>query len=579
MRIVLFILLLGLPGLAIPQEFGNGKAGVPLSAGTMDAEFLPVEEAYQLALEVTGDGQVRLYWQIADGYYLYRKRFKFQLEDEAGDVALSAAMNDGVENEDEYFGKTEVYYHYADVLLTPARESTGGELVVTSQGCADAGLCYPPQKQRFTVDFTQATVAAATAPGGQATSAAPGSLGGRSGATAPGGLASLPYMLLLAFLGGCILNLMPCVFPVLSLKVFSFATGSEHEKHLHGWVYSAGVVCSFLLVAAILIGLQQAGAAVGWGFQLQSPVFVGLLAYLFFIMGLGLSGVVEIGASLMGAGSGLADRGGYTGSFFTGVLATVVASPCTAPFMGTALGFAATQPPAVALAVFGALGAGMATPLLLLSHSRTLRERMPRPGPWMETFKQVMAFPLYATAIWLLWVAGRQTGVNGMALLLCGMLTLALGLQLWRQHHNWVRVPATLLVLAALAVTTSPLLQPAPAAAETGDGFSEEALERVLAKRQPAFVNVTADWCITCLANERAALSTEAVQSAFAERGVTYFEADWTNYDPTIADFIARFNRNGIPLYLVYSGRAGEPPQVLPQILTPGIILEALENI
>ena len=250
---------------------------------------------------------------------------------------------------------------------------------------------------------------------------------------------------------------MPCVFPVLSLKVYSFATGEDSTRHTHGWVYSVGVVVSFLLVGALLIGLQQAGSAVGWGFQLQSPRFVAALAFLFFAMGLALSGVVELGSSMMGTGSKLADQGGYAGSFFTGVLATVVASPCTAPFMGVALGFAVTQPAPIALLVFGALGAGMAAPLLALSYSQRLRQAMPKPGAWMETFKQLLAFPLYATAIWLLWVAGRQTGVNGISVLLAGMLLLALGLWLWR-YAGWPRLFSVLFTVLALSAIASPLV-------------------------------------------------------------------------------------------------------------------------
>ena len=204
------------------------------------------------------------------------------------------------------------------------------------------------------------------------------------------------YMLVLAFMGGAILNLMPCVFPILSLKVLSFARSTDHDRHLHSWVYTAGVIASFVLVAAVLIGLQQAGSAIGWGFQLQSPGFVIALAYLFIAMGLSLSGLVELGGNLMNTGSGLASRGGLSGSFFTGVLAVVVASPCTAPFMGTALGFAVSQPPQIGLLVFAALGAGMAAPLLLFSYSGAARALMPKPGPWMETLKQLLAFPLYA---------------------------------------------------------------------------------------------------------------------------------------------------------------------------------------
>jgi thiol:disulfide interchange protein DsbD len=548
-----------------------------------------VEEAYQLALELTptedGEQQVRLYWQIADKYYLYRKRFAFELEDEQGVVESRAEMTAGIEREDEYFGLTEVYYHFADVILTPSRAQGSATLTVTSQGCADAGLCYPPRKQRFALDFDAGTIASIAKAGAKSSPTAT-SNAGTNPTTAPSGqsagLMTILSMMLLAFVGGSILNLMPCVFPVLSLKVFSFATGSEHDRHVHGWVYAAGVVSSFLLVAAILIGLQQAGSAVGWGFQLQSPRFVALLAYLFFAMGLALSGLVELGSNLMGVGSGLAEKEGHSGSFFTGVLATVVASPCTAPFMGSALGFAATQPPAIALSIFAALGAGMAAPMLALSYSKALRSKMPRPGPWMETFKQLLAFPLYATAIWLLWVVGRQTSVNTMTLMLGGMLLLAIGLWLWR-YRSWVRGLAAASVAAALVMVSSPMLATADrapiSAAQDSGAWSELRLQQLLDAKTPVFVNVTADWCITCMANERSSLSSEEVIQAMSKRGIVYLKADWTNYNAEIAAYLKTFGRNGIPLYLVYSGIPGEPPQILPQLLTPGIILDSFARI
>jgi thiol:disulfide interchange protein DsbD len=307
---------------------------------------------------------------------------------------------------------------------------------------------------------------------------------------------------------------------------------------------------------------------------------VALLAYLFFAMGLSLSGLVEIGSGIMGVGGELADRGGYSGSFFTGVLATVVASPCTAPFMGAALGFAVTQPAPIALSVFAALGSGMAAPMLLLSYSTRLRSWMPRPGPWMETFKQVLAFPLYATAIWLLWVSGRQTSVTAMALLLCGMLALALGLWLWR-YRGWGKVFATGSVLVAFLVIPSAALEASRGSDTDGvsEGFSQQQLDELLQSGKPVFVNVTADWCITCIANERSALGSAEVEQAMEALGIHYLVVDWTNYDAGIAGFLAQHGRNGVPLYLVYSGRPGEAPQILPQLLTAGIILEAFEQV
>ncbi|MCZ6829104.1 MAG: protein-disulfide reductase DsbD [Gammaproteobacteria bacterium] len=584
-RLFAILLLAAIPLTA--QDLFKQQPAVSLGQNPAEVEFLPVEEAYQLALEIVDEQHIRLYWEIADGYYMYRKRFGFKLEQAETEVAITPQLPRGIEHEDEYFGRTEVYYHYADVTLAVARSPGPATLTVTSQGCADAGLCYPPQKQRFEVDLTLGLIAAIS-------SKPPASASGNTASTSTNSSASLAKpasdsrimtllsMLLLAFIGGSILNLMPCVFPVLSLKVYSFAAGDAHTRHVHGWIYAAGVVSSFLLVAAVLIALQQAGTAVGWGFQLQSPRFVSVLAYLFLAMGLSLSGLLEIGAGWMGTGSSLANREGHAGAFFTGVLAAVVASPCTAPFMGTALGFAVTQPPAIALLIFAALGAGMAAPMLLLSYSRHLREIMPRPGPWMETFKQLLAFPLYATAIWLLWVAGRQTSTNTMAVLLCGMLAMALGMWLWR-YRNWTRLIAAACAVAALAVITNPMLA-AREAAQTNstagsEAFSEQQLAALLEEGKPVFVNVTADWCITCIVNEQAALSTAAFKQAMSAANVSYLKADWTNYNPESAAFLKQFNRNGIPLYLVYSGRAGEAPQVLPQLLTAQIVLDALERI
>jgi thiol:disulfide interchange protein len=291
---------------------------------------------------------------------------------------------------------------------------------------------------------------------------------------------------------------------------------------LHGLSYTLGVLLSFALVAALLLGLRAGGAAIGWGFQLQSPGFVGLLALLLFALGLSLSGLGHFGSGLMGAGERLTQGGGYRASFFTGVLAAVVASPCTAPFMGTALGVAVLLPPALALTVFLALGLGMALPFLLLSLVPRLGRRLPRPGPWMETFKQALAFPLYLTVIWLLWVLGRQAGVDALALALVGLLCLGLALWLFDRpagvHSAWRRGAAWSLLGLALLSLYLPGRAP-PADALEPRPFSERTLAELRAQGVPVFVNMTADWCITCLANERVALNTAAVRQTFERRG------------------------------------------------------------
>mgnify|MGYP001813207158 CR=1 FL=1 len=571
MRTLLASLFLLLTGLAHAQLPGALESN-PFDRALDKPQFLPVEQAYQLELEVVDNRSLRIYWQIADSYYLYQPRFAFELNAGSEPVAAEVELPPALARTDDYFGEVNVYYDCADIQLRPVRPVERANLTVSSQGCADAGLCYPPQKQYFQVDFTTGSVVPASPPADNSS--------GQTSDRAGTGVGQLLYMLALAFVGGSILNLIPCVFPILSLKVLSFARSSEHDRHAHSWLYASGVVVSFVIVAAALIALQQAGQAIGWGFQLQSPGFVIALAYLFVAMGLSLSGLFEFGGSVMNVGSGLANRSGLAGSFFTGVLAVVVASPCTAPFMGTALGFAATQPPQVALMIFAALGAGMAAPLLLLGYSGVARRLMPRPGAWMETLKQLLAFPLYGTAIWLLWVAGRQTGVNTMTAALSGVLALALGLWLWR-FGGWRKLAALACIAAAVNLGAwRGLDENGAVTSQTAGGkvtWSEEAVASLRQAGHPVFVDVTADWCITCLANESTVLLTDEMTEAFAAHGVVYVVADWTNYDPEIASFLKRHNRSGIPFYLLYPADPGQQPLVLPQLLTKSRVLDALQ--
>jgi thiol:disulfide interchange protein DsbD len=374
---------------------------------------------------------------------------------------------------------------------------------------------------------------------------------------------------------------MPCVFPILSLKVLSFATGDPATHRRHGLAYLLGVVSSFLLIASLLISLQAAGRWVGWGFQLQSTGFVIALAYLFAVMGLSLSGLVLFGGRWMNVGSGLTTAPGIQGSFFTGVLAVIVASPCTAPFMGSALGFALTQPPLYALTVFAALGTGMAAPMVALSSSDRARRWLPKPGAWMETLKQIMAFPLYLTAVWLLWVAGKQNGVDTMAAAAAGLVMLALGLTLLRGSRIARAIGVACLISAIMlgGVRGEPSDASTATAREGTVTWSPDALASLRAKGRPVFVDVTADWCITCLANEQAVLFTGEMTRAFAASEVTYMVADWTNYDPGIGEFVRQHGRNGIPLYVMYSGDPKAPPVILPQLLTTRIMMEALDAV
>lgn len=533
-------------------------------------EFLPVEQAYQLQVDVIDD-HLLLHWDIAEGYYLYRHQFDFAVADGG---KLAADLPAGKGKEDEYFGHVEVYYHNLDVKLT-GFPVTAFTLQVSSQGCADAGLCYPPRTELFRVDPVARTVAVLATP--KPGTVAPATTPASAPPAAPG-LLGWASLLLGALLGGAILNLMPCVFPVLSLKVLSFANHRDQSQAVHGVVYTIGVVTSFVAVAAVLLALKAGGSAVGWGFQLQQPWFVGALAYLFFAMGLSLSGFWEFGGRWLNFGGTLAARSDYTGSFFTGVLATVVASPCTAPFMASALGFAITQPAPLALAVFATLGFGMALPVLLLCLQPRLLARMPRPGNWMIRLKQALAFPLYSTTIWLAWIVGRQAGATAMAALLLGALLLALALWLWR-FAPLARLIAAVALVGAIGILGSGLLanRSGTAAVEQSrdwEPYSAAKLDELRRSGKPVFLNMTADWCITCLANEKVALSRDAVKQAFRDHGVTYLKGDWTQYDPAITELLARFGRNGVPLYVFYP--AGGEPVVLPQLLTPDTVIATL---
>lgn len=381
------------------------------------------------------------------------------------------------------------------------------------------------------------------------------------------------------FLGGLILNVMPCVFPVLSLKALSFASASPTAARRQGVLFLAGVMATFVTLAAVLIALQSAGAQIGWGFQLQAPWVTTALALLFFAIGLNLAGMFEFGG-LQNVGADLAEKPGGAGAFFTGALAVLAASPCTAPFMGGALGWAATQPPAASLAVFAALGAGFGAPFTALAFAPGLRALMPKPGAWMERFKQFLAFPMFATAIWLAWVVTVQAGASGALAVLALALALAFGVWAWR-GGVLSRTLAALLLAAAVALAFGPLTG-ARATALTEEAAPEGAwtAQRVAELRaagKPVFVNFTAAWCVSCKANEAVALSRPRVLAAFEAAGVTYLKGDWTSRDENIARELAAYGRAGVPLYLYFAPGA-ETAQVLPQLLTEQIVLNAIKS-
>ena len=410
-----------------------------------------------------------------------------------------------------------------------------------------------------------------------------------------GGPAMVAFIqaLALALLGGLILNLMPCVFPVLSIKALSLVKISEKHPELArklGLSYTAGVVLCFLAIAASLIALKIGGAGLGWGFQLQNPVVVGLLAYLLFAIGLNLSGFFEIGGSLGSWGNKLTQGEGLPASFFTGVLATLVATPCTAPFMAAAIGYALVQPPVIALSIFAALGFGLALPYLLLSFIPKLRAFLPKPGAWMEIFRQFLAFPMFASAAWLVWVLAQQAGHMGLLGVLLGMIAIAFAL--WLLGHQpktrrWRVVTIILAVLSlllAIGFLPSGDIDPAEQAVQhsgMGEEYTPAKLAALLDGDKPVFVEMTAAWCLTCKVNHAAAIDVESTRALFKEMDVQYLVGDWTNEDPAITEYLNSYGRNGVPIYVYYGPpgeTGGERPEarVLPQVLTPGIVKDYL---
>ena len=384
-----------------------------------------------------------------------------------------------------------------------------------------------------------------------------------------------------ALLGGLLLNVMPCVFPVLAMKAAGLAGLAASDRgrvrRLAG-SYLLGSVVTFCALGFLLVALRRAGELAGWGFQFQSPGFVAAAAFLLFLMGLNFSGVFAVHAArLAGAGQSLALRGGHLGSFATGALAVLVATPCTAPFMGAAITAALASPARLAVGVFAALGIGLALPYVALALLPGLARVLPRPGAWMERLRQGLAFPLYLTVAWLAWVLAQQAGADAVLLLAVGCTVLAfcawlLGLI---QRAGGHRAALLGLAVAAAAVFASAAtLRPAAPAARA-DGFSLDRLEALRREGRPVFVDMTAAWCVTCLVNERVALAPERVQAAFARGGVTVLRGDWTSRDAEITRFLQTHGADGVPLYVFYPGGRREPV-VLPQILTPGIVLAVL---
>lgn len=546
-------------------------------------EFLPVAEAFKPDYTIA-QGKLILHWKIADGYYLYEERFKFRADE---GIAITPTYTPGKMKYDELFEReTMVHYHEVSASLDLSGIAKPFNLKLEYQGCADAGLCYPPQKLALAVDpvsasvteQTQASQSPATVPttASSATSPTP--------STTDSGW--ILQAILFALLGGMILNLMPCVFPVLSIKVMSLAAADRARLAIHGWAYTLGIVVCFVGFAVALLLARKGGEAIGWGFQLQSPGLIAALAYLFFVMGLSMSGLIHFGSSLMGAGQNLTQKSGLSGSFFTGVLAAVVASPCTAPFMGAALGFALTQPAIACLAVFAALGFGMALPLLILCYLPALAARLPKPGAWMDNLKQFLAFPLYLSAIWLLWVFGRQTSVSGMAALCAGAVAIAFGCWLLgREARGFWQLVRRISIIASWAIALILVWQGSESREQKAisdsrwQAYSPELVASLRAEGRPVFINLTADWCLTCLANERIALHTQSVEQTFDALNVATIKGDWTNTDPKITELLQEYGRSGVPLYLWFPANSSGKAIILPQLLTPDLLINTLKGV
>ena len=394
---------------------------------------------------------------------------------------------------------------------------------------------------------------------------------------------NLFLLLVFAFLGGLILNIMPCVFPILSIKVLRFIQYSEDsavETYKFGLSYSLGVILSFLLIALILIGLKSSGEVIGWGFQLQYPLVISILFYLFIALGFLFMSNLVIGSQLGNLNSLVKVKNESFESFLTGILAVVVASPCTAPFMGSAIGFALLQPSFNSILIFLSLGIGFALPYLILSIKPTLLSFLPRPGPWMETFKQFMAFPMWASALWLLWVLSGQVDSDTVILVLIGGLALSLSLWLLEKNTTEIKLVkwilrGTAIVLIGFSIYIIPTSYSTKEEIFTKDEiYSEQRLRELRNSNQIVFLNFTADWCITCKVNERVALKTQKVQKILKRESINYLEADWTRKDEMIASKLEEFGRSGVPLYLLYPSKG--KPIILPEILTEDILIKYL---
>ena len=400
-------------------------------------------------------------------------------------------------------------------------------------------------------------------------------------------ISELVLTIIFAFIGGLILNAMPCVFPILSIKILNFVEQSEGSKEKmiqHGLSFSAGVLITFLSIAGLLLLLKSGGESIGWGYQLQSPLMVTLLIYLFVAIGITFMSNLVLGGQLAQLGNINQGYGDITSSFLTGVLAVIVASPCTAPFMGSAVGIALLQPGFITIAIFVSLGLGFAAPYLLLSFYPSLLKVLPKPGAWMETLKQFMAFPMWGSALWLTWVLSGQVQTDSVLMVLLGALFIALGLWILEKNQSsdgfakWMSLSSvTILLGAALWLAPTDYENIEQDTSSDLNNYSPEFLDSLLAENKPVFLNFTADWCITCKVNEAIVLNQVSIKNALESKGIVYLKADWTKKDETIANKLAEYGRTGVPLYLLYSSEG--IPVILPELLTEDMLLSYIETI
>ncbi|MBV9219506.1 MAG: thioredoxin family protein, partial [Methylobacteriaceae bacterium] len=478
-------------------------------------------------------------------------------------------------------------------MFDPKASLTGVLVIQDADGRESAfDVTTPGEPSGVTARPPPPGTATANPPAGEAAAPSPNSSAGSAPAL-PRDMAGMAQTLLLAFLAGVILNLMPCVFPILAIKAVAIAklSGSARSAvRAHALAYTAGALATFGGLGGLLLALRAFGIAAGWGFQLQSPTFVIAMAWLLFAVGLNLSGAFAVSGGFLAAGQSLAGRDGLIGSFFTGLLAVLVAAPCTAPFMGAAVAAALAAPAPLALAVFVAMGLGLAAPYALLALAPGLAGLLPKPGAWMETLKQLLAFPMYAAAAWLVWVASQQAGSDGVLAALAGMVLI--GFAVWAfgatagVRAGWRIGGRSMAAVAAVAaavilyeIAASPAAPPAAdALAGDAEPYTPARLAALRAEGRPVFVNMTAAWCVTCLVNERLALSSERVRKMFTDHHVAYLKGDWTRADPAITQFLREHDRDGVPLYVFY-GAHGAAPVILPQILTEASVLDELDRL